>query len=418
MSAALENYLGIVGSEVIDELLLFAKRVRYQRIQHINSTSVGGGVAELLTRMVPLFRGYGLETTWDVTKGDQEFFEVTKAFHNALHGGKESITEERFHVYRRTTTMSLYDFGTAGDFVVVHDPQPAGLTTRKQETGGHWTWRCHIDVSTPDPIVWGFLKRYVDQYDASVFSMPEFAQKLSIPQFMVTPSIDPLSEKSREIPENEVTRVLEKYGADPNRPIITQISRFDRLKDSLGVIQSYQLVRRRHDCQLILAGGGASDDPEGKQVLQEVREAAKDDPDIHVLFLPPFSDLEINALVRGSMIILQKSIKKGFGLTVTKALWNRKPIIGSAVGGIKQQILNGVTGFLVHMPEGVANRVVELLGNAELRKTIGVNGHQYVRENFLTTRHVRDYLLIMLAMEHRVKDITPPTEGRQYPTRV
>ena len=314
--------------------------------------------------------------------------------------------------------MSLYDFGTAGDFVVVHDPQPAGLTTRKQETGGHWTWRCHIDVSTPDPIVWGFLKRYVDQYDASVFSMPEFAQKLSIPQFMVTPSIDPLSEKSREIPENEVTRVLEKYGVDPNRPIITQISRFDRLKDSLGVIQSYQLVRRRHDCQLILAGGGASDDPEGKQVLQEVREAAKDDPDIHVLFLPPFSDLEINALVRGSMIILQKSIKEGFGLTVTKALWNRKPIIGSAVGGIKQQILNGVTGFLVHMPEGVANRVVELLGNAELRKTIGVKGHQYVRENFLTTRHVRDYLLIMLAMEHRGKDITLPTEGRQYPTRV
>lgn len=418
MSAALENYLDIVGSEVIDELLLLSKHVRHRRIQHINSTSVGGGVAELLTRMVPLFQSLGLETTWNVIKGDQAFFEVTKAFHNALHGGKESITEEMFHVYRQTTAMNLDDFEPAGDFVVVHDPQPAGLIARKQETGGHWIWRCHIDVSTPDPIVWNFLKHYVDQYDASVFSMPEFAQKLSIPQFMVTPSIDPLSEKNREIPESEVTRVLEKYGVDPNRPIITQISRFDRLKDPLGVIKSYQLVRRRHDCQLILAGGGASDDPEGEQVLQEVREAAKNDPDIHVLLLPPFSDLEINALVRGSTIILQKSIKEGFGLTVTEALWKRKPVIGSAVGGIKQQILNGVTGFLVHSPEGVANRVVELLGNVELRKTIGVNGHQYVRENFLTTRHVRNYLLMMLAMEHREKDITLLTEGRQHQTRV
>ena len=413
MTASLEDYQQVVGSEVIDELLLLAERVKHRRLQHINSTAVGGGVAELLTRLVPLFRDLGIDTTWDVIKGDQAFFEVTKTFHNALHGGHETITEEMFEVYLETTNMNLYDLGRAGDLVVVHDLQPAALIARKEGTGGHWLWRCHIDISTPHPAVWGFLKRYIERYDASIFSMPEFSQKLFIPQFMVSPSIDPLSDKNRDLPKEEVTRVLEKYGLDPDRAIITQISRFDRLKDPLGVIQAYRLVRRRHDCQLLLAGGTASDDPEGPQVLQEVREAAAEDPDIHVLLLPPFSDLEINALVRGSTILMQKSIKEGFGLTVTEALWKRRPVIGGAVGGIKLQILNGVTGFLVHSPEGAANRAVELLSDQQLRESIGANGHQHVKENFLTTRHVRDYLLLTLAMENRDNDITLLTAGRK-----
>ena len=334
------------------------------------------------------------------------FFAVTKAFHNALHGAQETITEEMLDVYRETQNMNLNDLGQMGDFVVIHDPQPAGLIARKQESGGHWLWRCHIDVSTPDPVVWDFLRPHVEQYDGSIFSMPEFSQKLPIPQFMVPPSIDPLSDKNRELTEDEVTAVVQKYGLDPERPIITQISRFDRLKDPVGVIQAYRLVRKRYDCQLLLAGGGASDDPEGEQVLREVHEAANDDPDVHVLLLPPFSDREINALVRGSTIIMQKSLKEGFGLTVTEALWKRRPVIGGSVGGIKLQLLNGVTGFLVHSPEGAANRAIELLGDESLRQTIGANGHQHVRENFLTTRHVRDYLLLMLAMEHRDTDIT------------
>ena len=413
MTATLDDYRQVVGAGVVDELLLLADRVRHRRLQHINSTAVGGGVAELLTRLIPLFRGLGIDTTWDVIKGDQAFFEVTKAFHNALHGGADTITDEMFDVYRDTTNMNLYDLGRAGDFVVVHDPQPAALIELKKETGGNWIWRCHIDVSAPSPAVWGFLKRYVDGYDASVLSMPEFAQRLSIPQFMVAPSIDPLSDKNRELPDSEITAVLERHGLNPSRPILTQISRFDRLKDPLGVIHAYRLVRRRHDCQLVLAGGGASDDPEGEQVLKEVQEAAADDPDIHVLLLPPFSDLEINALVRGSTIIMQKSLKEGFGLTVTEALWKRRPVIGGAVGGIKLQVLNGVTGHLVHSPEGAANRVVELLGDEQLRRSIGTNGHQHVRENFLTTRHVRDYLLMILAVEHRDKDITLLTAGRK-----
>ena len=406
MTTSLDSYRSVVGPEVVDELVHLAGRVRNRRLQHINSTAVGGGVAELLTRLVPLFRELGIETIWDVIKGDEAFFAVTKAFHNALHGEKTVITEEMFEVFRETTSMNLRDLGQMGDFVVIHDPQPAGLIAKKPQTGGHWVWRCHIDVSTPNPKVWSFLRPLVEQFEGSIYSMPEFSQKLPIPQFMVPPSIDPLSDKNRELSDDAITAVLEKHGLDPERPIITQISRFDRLKDPVGVIQSYRLIKRRYDCQLVLAGGGATDDPEGEQVLQEVRQAANDDPDVHVLLLPPFSDLEINALVRGSTIIMQKSLKEGFGLTVTEALWKCRPVIGGSVGGIKLQLLNGVTGFLVHSPEGAANRAIELLGDESLRRVIGSNGHQHVRENFLTTRHVRDYLLLMLAMEHRDTDIT------------
>ena len=406
MSARIEDYRPVVGSQVIDELLLLADRVRHRRLQHINSTSVGGGVAEILTRMVPLFRDLGIETTWDVIKGNQAFFAVTKAFHNALHGGEESITEDMFEVFRATTAMNLADLHSFGDVVVVHDPQPAGLIARKPEVGGRWLWRCHIDVSTPDPRVWEFLRDYVARYDATIFSMPDFAQQLTIPQFMVTPSIDPLSDKNRDLPDDEVRAVVERHGLDPDRPILTQISRFDRLKDPLGVLQAYRMVRRRHDCQLLLAGGGATDDPEGEEVLREVRDAAGNDPDIHVLELPPFSDLTINALVRGSTIVMQKSIKEGFGLTVTEALWKRKPVIGGAVGGIRLQLLNGVTGFVVHSPEGAATRAVELLGDPDLRAAVGAAGHEHVKENFLTTRHLRDYLLLMLAMEHDGTDLS------------
>ena len=412
MSDRLEDYRPIVGSQVIDELLMLADRVRHLRLQHINSTSVGGGVAEILTRMVPVLRDLGIDTTWDVIKGNQAFFGVTKAFHNALHGGEETITEEMFEVFRATTEMNLADLHAYGDVIVVHDPQPVGLIARKPEVGGRWLWRCHIDVSTPDPRVWGFLQDYVAQYDASIFSMPDFAQQLAIPQYMVPPSIDPLADKNRELPDEQVRSVVERYGLDPDRPILTQISRFDRLKDPVGVMHAYRLVRRRHDCQLLLAGGGASDDPEGAEVLREVREAAGDDPDIHVLELPPFSDLDINALVRGSTIVLQKSIKEGFGLTVTEALWKKKPVIGGAVGGIRLQLLNGVTGFLVHSPEGAANRAVEVLGNPELRDAVGAAGHEHVKKNFLTTRHIRDYLLLMLAMEHNDTDLSVLTDGQ------
>lgn len=405
MGIRLADYEEIVGREVIQELYVLAERIKGCRLQNINSTPVGGGVAEILTRMVPLLRELGVETTWDVIKGNQAFFNVTKAFHNALHGKKEVVTDEMLEVYRTTTEANLREMDISGDIVLVHDPQPAGLIERKREIGRRWIWRCHIDVSAPDARVWEFLRPYVERYDAAIFSMPDFAQRLPISQYMVAPSIDPLADKNKELAPGCVTEVLEKYQLDPDRPIVTQISRFDRLKDPLGVIAAYKMVKKRHDCQLVLAGGGASDDPEGEEVLREVEQQAAGDRDIHILLLPPFSDLEINALVRGSTVIFQKSIKEGFGLTVSEALWKRKPVIGGAVGGIKLQVINGVTGFLVHSPEGAAKRLAQLLSDRGLREGLGENGYQHVKQNFLLTRHVKDYMLVMLALDHPDEDV-------------
>jgi trehalose synthase len=400
VGATLDDYQEIVGSGVIEELHVLADRVKGRRMQHINSTPVGGGVAEILTRMVPLFRELGLEVSWDVIKGDQAFFNVTKALHNALHGKAEEVTEDMLEIFRSTTEMNLREVSFTGDVIFIHDPQPAGLIQRRKEIGRGWVWRCHIDVSTPQADVWNFLRPFVEQYDAAIFSMPDFAQQLPIPQYRVAPSIDPLSDKNKPLNKIDIENVLEKYHIDPRRPVLTQISRFDRLKDPLGVIAAYRLVRKRNRCQLVLAGGGAPDDPEGEQVLREVQEAAAGDRDIHVLLLPPFSDLEINALVRASTVVIQKSIREGFGLTVSEALWKRKPVVGSAVGGIKLQVIDGETGFLVHSVEGAASRISQLLRDRRLRERLGQNGYEHVRQNFLVTRHLKDYLLTVLALEH------------------
>jgi trehalose synthase len=400
MSVTIQDYAESAGEAVIEELRSLAERLRGRRMRHINSTSVGGGVAEILTRMVPLLRDLGIDARWDVIKGDQAFYNVTKAFHNALHGKTEEITEEMFEIFRATTEMNLREVDLDSDIIVIHDPQPAGLIERKKEIGCRWIWRCHIDVSTPQADVWNFLRPWVEQYDAAVFSMPDFAQQLPIPQFRVAPSIDPLADKNKPLDKAYILQVLEKYNIDPGKPILIQVSRFDRLKDPLGVIAAYRLAKKRNRCQLVLAGGGATDDPEGEKVLSEVREAAEGDPDIHVLLLPPFSDLEINALVRASTVAIQKSIREGFGLTVSEAMWKKKPVIGGAVGGIKLQVIDGVTGYLVHSPEGCANRIGQLLRDRKLRDRLGENGYQHVRQNFLVTRQVRDALLVTLALDY------------------
>jgi trehalose synthase len=400
MSIQLQDYQEVAGCGVIEELRVLADRVPGRKIQHINSTPVGGGVAEILTRLVPLLRELGLDATWDVIKGDQAFFSVTKAFHNALHGKPEEITDAMFEIFRANTEMNLKGVPITGDVVFVHDPQPAGLISQKREIGRRWVWRCHIDVSAPQASVWNFLRPYVEQYDAAIFSMPDFAQRLPIAQYRVAPSIDPLSDKNKPLDRNYIDSVLQKYKLDPGRPILTQVSRFDRFKDPVGVIDAYRLVKKRHSCQLVLAGGGASDDPEGEEVLREVQEKAANDRDIHILLLPPFSDLEINALVRASTVVIQKSVREGFGLTVSEALWKKKPVIAGAVGGIKLQVIDGVTGFLVHSPEGAANRITQLLGDRKLREKLGEAGYLHVKQNFLLTRHVKDYVLTALALDH------------------
>jgi trehalose synthase len=404
LQAPLEPYRAVVGDDVLDELYQLGAKLEGRTVQHINSTRVGGGVAEILARLVPLMNGLGIEATWDVLEGEPSFFQVTKAFHNALHGARVRITERMIRTFRDWVDGSQPELPLYGDPVIIHDPQPLGLINRRRN-GARWVWRCHIDVSSPHPVVWDLVCDYLRRYDASIFSMPEFSRPLSLPQFQVYPSIDPLSEKNRELGEGDVQEVLERYGIDGRRPLVTQISRFDRLKDPVGVIEAYRLVRRRQDCQLILAGGGADDDPEGARVLAEVRECAGGDPDVHVLELPPGSDLEINALVRGSTVVVQKSLREGFGLTVAEALWKAVPVVGGAVGGIRAQILDGVTGYLVNSVEGCASRVRRLLAEPGLARRLGENGRQHVRTHFLTTRHLKDYLLLLLTLDHGKRDL-------------
>ncbi len=391
----LEDYIPIVGQAVIDDLRLAADKLKDKTVQMVNSTAVGGGVAEILNRMVPLLNQLGINTCWDVIKGGGEFFAVTKKFHNALHGRQEEITQHDFDVFLDTSQKNIEDFPIKGDIIYIHDPQPISLVNKR--SANKWIWRCHIDVSNPDRKVWGFLKDFIDKYDAVVFSSPGFSQPLLMRQFLIAPSIDPLSDKNKDLPQETIDSVLTKYGIDPARPVITQISRFDRLKDPVGVIEAYLLVKTRIDCQLVLAGGTAADDPESVEVFEQVKEKAKQDPDIHILLLPQ-NDLEVNALQRGSTVIMQKSIREGFGLTVAEALWKAKPVVASAVGGIPLQITHKYSGLLCYSVEGAAFAVKQLLNSPQYARKLGENGRKHIRNNFLLTRHLRDYLLLFLSL--------------------
>jgi trehalose synthase len=395
--AQLSEYAPIVGQSVIDDLRLLSEKLKGKVVQHINSTAVGGGVAEILNRMVPLLKELGIDARWDVIKGGERFFEVTKKFHNALHGRPENITQDDLQAFMETSSKNIEEMNICGDIVFVHDPQPIALIKKRRDN--KWLWRCHIDVSSPNKKVWDFLMDFIVHYDSAVFSAPSFSQKLPIRQFLIPPSIDPLSDKNRELTGQEIDAVLEKYSIPKDKPMITQISRFDRLKDPLGVIESYQKVKHYIDCRLILAGGTATDDPEGIQVLSEVQEKAKEDKDIHILLLPQ-NDLEVNALQRASTIIIQKSLKEGFGLTVAEALWKAKPVVASNVGGIPLQIKHKYSGLLCHSVDGAAFALKQMLNSPEYAKKLGENGREHIRNNFLLTRHLRDYMLLFLSLYH------------------
>ena len=399
--ATLRDYEQFVGAGVIDELELIAAKLSGVSIQNINSTAVGGGVAEILTRMVPLLKELGVNATWDVIKGGERFFEVTKKMHNALHGQAVEFSHAELDLFLETNEKNSRELNLHGDIILVHDPQPCALIERKLEIGRKWIWRCHIDFSHPDAFTWAFLKKYIEQYDATVFSAPSFARQLNKPQILISPSIDPLSDKNKELSQETINAVLERFKISRDRPIVTQISRFDYLKDPVGVVRVFRQVRKYVDCQLVLAGGGATDDPEGAKVLSEVQEIAENDPDIFLLLLPPASDLEINALQRASTVVLQKSLREGFGLTVAEALWKSKPVIAGAVGGIPLQIVNRYSGLLTHTIEGTAFALKQILQNPDFAKALGENGHKHVKENFLITRHLRDYLLLFLSLAHQ-----------------
>ncbi|HXH50379.1 MAG TPA: glycosyltransferase [Terriglobia bacterium] len=392
----LDDYVPVVGAPEMQELHALASHLNGRSVQMVNSTSVGGGVAEILSRLVPLLKELGINTRWDVITGGNDFFEITKAFHNALHGAAFDKPPECFDIFLAYNEQNRARLEMDSEFTVIHDPQPAALINGRNNHGGHWIWRCHIDLSQPNPKVWGFLEPYVVRYDSALFSSPDFTHQLPIPQYLFYPCIDPLSEKNRELEPKFVREVLDRFGIDPKRPILTQISRFDRLKDPVGVVQAYQIVKRYFDCQLVLAGGGAADDPEGGKVLDEVRDVSAGDPDIFILDLPPWSALEINALQRASTIVIQKSLREGFGLTVTEALWKKKPVVASAVGGIPVQIIHKQTGMLVHSVEGTAYQLRYLLSNPSFSSRLGLLGHEHVREHFLITSALRRYVTLFL----------------------
>jgi trehalose synthase len=404
MKEILENFARIAGREVIDQLQQLANLLKGKRIVHVNSTREGGGVAEILTKLVPLSNALGIKTDWEVIEGNQAFFHCTKQFHNGLQGVKIKYSESMIKDYENTNIENaerLRPLLTDADIVMIHDPQPAALLDLCPNRRGKWIWRCHIDISHPFRPVWQYLRKHVSKYDASVFSLASFERSLPHPQFIIPPCIDPLSEKNVNLKEKEIREVRKRFKLDPQRPVILQVSRFDRFKDPLGVIEAYNIARKFiSPLQLVLAGGGAIDDPEGEEVLQEVKAAAADDPDIHILLLPPDSHRTINGLQRASDIVLQKSVKEGFGLTVTEAMWKGKPVIGGNAGGIRLQVVNHHTGFLVNSPEGAALRIRYLLSHPEKNEEMGNKARAFVQENFLLTRQLREYLTMMVVLFH------------------
>lgn len=398
----LDEYARVAGEDVVDHLRQQAMPLRGKTVVHVNSTRIGGGVAEILTQLVPLSRALDIDAGWEVISGESDFFECTKGMHNALQGNQTKIPDRLLKVYEDANAVNadrLRPLLEAADYVFVHDPQPAALIRHCPRRKGKWIWRCHIDASHPYRPVWKYLRNHVAGYDASIFSLAAFAQSLPHSQYLIPPSIDPLAEKNIELPQAEIDATFRDFGLDRERPLLLQVSRFDRFKDPVGVIRAYGLARKfLPTLQLVLAGGSATDDPEGEAVLQEVRAAAAEDTDIHVLLLPPDAHRAINALQRAANVVVQKSVREGFGLTVTEALWKGKPVIGGNVGGIRLQVVDYHTGFLVSTPEGAALRIRYLLAQPAKLREMGEKAREFVRENFLITRQLREHLTLMLIL--------------------
>jgi len=403
MSDLLNDYGMVAGEEEINRLRQLAATLRGTRVVHVNSTRKGGGVAEILSKLIPLEKALGLDVSWETISGKPTFYQCTKAFHNALQGNAVGVSEDMLKAYGQANEAFAEEHRTVlteADFVYVHDPQPAQLLSHCPNRRGKWIWRCHIDAHHPYRPVWKYLRNIVEPYDASVFSLADFAQPLSHPQYLIPPSIDPLSEKNRELPASEIEEIRDRFELDPSLPLIVQVSRFDRFKDPLGVIEAYRIARKLTPLQLVLAGGGATDDPEGEAVLEEVRLAAADDPKIHILLLPADAHRTINALQRAADIVIQKSIREGFGLTVAEAMWKGKPVIGGDTGGIRLQVVNHHTGFLVRTPEGAALRIRYLLHRRNILERMGRLAREFIRDNFLITRLLREHLSLMISLHN------------------
>jgi trehalose synthase len=408
---SIEPYLRHVPRWVGNELRCLAAPLHGATLIHVNATAVGGGVAEILQRLVPLQRGLGLDAHWYALDGDAEFFRTTKKMHNALQGREEMISPAEWTHYLEVNRANLAeheDVFRHADFVIVHDPQPAGLLSAIGKPDGHWAWRCHIDLSSPNRNTWRRLRDLVNPYAASVFSLAAFARQLAHPQVVIPPAIDPLTDKNRELDEAFIDEICHRFGVRRDLPLFVQVSRFDRFKDPLGVVAAFRALRRHREASLVLAGGGADDDPEGKEVLEEVRQATAGDDEILVLELPPDANLEVNALQRAASVVVQKSLREGFGLVVTEGLWKGKPVIGGAVGGITLQVRDGFTGYLVRTVEGCAYRMRQCLRHPNRAQAMGKRGTELVRGHYLITRQLRDSLVLLTILRGGATAAGPP----------
>jgi trehalose synthase len=393
-SVRLDDYREVAPQGSLDLLARLAERLRGRRFLHVSASRYGGGSAEILNRLVPMLRELGIDAAWNVIVGDPEFYAAVRAIEQGVGGQDVPISEAMLRVYGETATLNASKFPLESDLVMIHDLAALPLIRHRPRTG-HWIWRCHADLSLARRRTWHLLRREAIHYNAAIFSLPKFAQRLPIPSLIIHPSVDPLSDKNRDLSRNEVQAALDHLGIPRDKPILLQVAPYAHAKDQPGVIQAYRLVKKYVACRLVLAGGGVSDNPEGGAVLAQVHEAAAKDPDIHAVVLPPDAAQEINALQRAAAIIIHKPLQEDFGLSVAEAMWKGKPVVGSYAGGIPVQVIPEVTGYTVNSFEGAAFRIRQLLDSPDVMARLGGAAREYVRRNFLITRHLGDYLALL-----------------------
>jgi trehalose synthase len=394
-SKRLIDYVEVIGEREFEALRALGASVAGTRVRHVNATAYGGGVAEILQNLIPLLRDVGVDATWSVLEAPAAFYDVTKKLHNSLQGMAIDISEEEKRLYLEVQAENAANLGEV-DVVLAHDPQAVALRHYSASTQARWVWRCHIDTTTAYEPSWSLVRPYVQEHDAAIFTMPQFVRKdLQLSRILIqAPSIDPNSAKNRRLADSEARDVVASYGVDPERPLLLQVSRFDPWKDPLGVIDAYRLVKAEvPTVQLVMVGSLADDDPEGIEYLHRTKAHAGDDPDVTLLTnLDGVKDREVNAFQCVATVVVQKSLREGFGLVVAEALWKGVPVVGGAVGGIPTQIIDGETGFLVSSVETCAKRCLDLLRDPPLRKRMGDAGREHVRKHFLITRDLRDQL--------------------------
>jgi trehalose synthase len=396
----LEQYEALIGAEATERIARKANRVRTQHVVHVSSTFYGGGVSEILTPLTLMMNAMGIETGWRMIQGTTDFFSCTKKFHNALQGQDTSFTDIEKSVYEEVVAENALRLHLDEcDAVIVHDPQPLPLIRHFTNRDMPWLWQCHIDLSSPDRAAWNYVRGFVEDYDMAIFSLPEYGQGLGVERRFVMPAIDPFSAKNRELTDDEIGACLTHYRIPTDRPLVVQVSRFDRWKDLIGVIEAFRKAREQVDCTLVLVGNGATDDPEGDVILETIHSSI----DEYIIVVKVDDPVLVNALQRCAAVVLQKSIREGFGLTVTEAMWKGATVIGGKVGGIRRQIQDGENGFLVESIDEAADRIVQVLRNPALRERLGSRAKETVRERFLMTRLLEDWVELLAMYEGRAR---------------